>query len=221
MKCKRNSLTIGFLLILSILGIENASYPSEEDREIWNKRYNTEEYLFGKEPNSFLKEHMGILPKGKALELAMGEGKDAVFLAKNGYEVDGCDISEVAIKKAYKLAEENNVKINALVVDLEKYEIPGGNYDLIICFYYLQRNIIPQIKKGLKVGGMVVFETYTVDNLTLNKFQGGLPYGPKNEAFLLKHNELLDFFKDFRVLYYREGVINGKAIASLIAQKIR
>lgn len=175
--------------------------------------------------NPFLKEHISILPKGKALELAMGEGKDAVFLAKNGYEVDGCDISGVAIKKAYKLAEENSVKINALVVNLEKYEIPEGNYDLITCFYYLQRSLIPQIKKGLKVGGMVVFETYTIDNLTLNKFQGGFPHGPKNEAFLLKHNELLDFFrsfdhtqdKDFRVLYYREGVIdNQKAIASAL-----
>lgn len=223
MKCRHNLLSIGVLFTLLILGIEGASYPSEEDREIWDKRYDTEEYLFGREPTPFLKEHINILPKGKALDIAMGEGKDAVFLAKNGYEVDGCDISEVAIKKAYKLAEENNVKINALVVDLEKYEITEGKYDLITCFYYLQRSLIPQIKKGLKVGGMIVFETYTVDNPKL-----GFPYGPKNEAFLLKHNELLDFFrsfaqdKDFRVLYYREGVINNqKAIASLIAQKIR
>lgn len=217
MKCKRNLLTIGVLLILLVRGIEGTSYPSEEDREIWNERYNTEEYLFGKEPNQFLKEHISILPRGKALDIAMGEGKDAVFLAKHGYEVDGCDISEVAIKKAYKLAEENNVKINALVVDMEKYEIPESKYDLITCFYYLQRSLIPRIKKGLKVGGMIVFETYTVDNPKL-----GFPYGPKNEAFLLKHNELLDFFRDFRVLYYREGVVNSqKAVASLIAQKVR
>jgi SAM-dependent methyltransferase len=217
MKYKRSSLTIGIHLILLILCIEGAAYPSEEDREIWDKRYDTEEYLFGREPNTFLKEHINLLPKGKALELAMGEGKDAVFLAKNGYEVDGCDISEVAIKKADKLAEENSVKINALVVDLEKYEIPEGKYDLITCFYYLQGSLIPQMKKGLRVGGMIVYETYTIDNLKL-----GFPYGPKNEAFLLKHNELLDFFRDFRVLYYREGVIdNQKAIASLIAQKIR
>ncbi|MGR3310863.1 MAG: class I SAM-dependent methyltransferase, partial [Candidatus Brocadiales bacterium] len=155
MKCLRNSLTIGFFLALLMLGIEGASYPSEEDRKIWDKRYDTEEYLFGKEPNLFLKEHIDILPKGKALDLAMGEGKDAVFLAKNGYDVDGCDISEVAIKKAYRLAEENNVKINALVVDLEKYEIPKDKYDLITCLYYLQSSLIPQIKEGLKVGGMI------------------------------------------------------------------
>lgn len=225
MKCIRSSITIGFLLILLILGVEGATYPSEEDREIWDKRYSTEGYLFGKDPIPFLKEHINILPKGKALDLAMGEGKDAVFLAKNGYEVDGCDISEVAIKKAYKLANENNVKINAFVVDLEKYEIPKGKYDLITCFYYLQRDLIPQIKKGLKVGGMAVFETYTIDNLKL-----GFPYGPKNEEFLLKHNELLDFFhsfdsaqgRDFRVLYYREGVIdNKKALASIITQRVR
>lgn len=151
MKCKHKK--VGFLLALLVVGLGGVTYSAKEDRKIWDKRYDTEEYLFGKEPNSFLKEHMGILPKGKALELAMGEGKDAVFLAKNGYEVDGCDISEVAIKKAYKLAEENNVKINALVVDLEKYEIPEGRYDLITCFYYLQRSLIPQIKKGLKAGG--------------------------------------------------------------------
>ncbi len=72
---------------------------SEDDKNRWNKRYNTGEYLYGKEPLRFLKEKLDILFKGKALVLAMGEGRNAVFLAGNGFDVDGCDISEKAIEK--------------------------------------------------------------------------------------------------------------------------
>jgi 2-polyprenyl-3-methyl-5-hydroxy-6-metoxy-1,4-benzoquinol methylase len=83
------------------------------------------------------------LTKGKALVLAMGEGRNAVFLAKNGFDVDGCDISEVAIEKTKILAKEHNVKLNAFVADLEEYRIPNNKYDLITCIYYMQRSLIP------------------------------------------------------------------------------
>jgi len=84
---------------------------------------------------------------------------------------------------------------------------------VIICFNYLQRSLIPQIKDGLRNGGMVVYETFIVDQAKFGK--------PKNPYHLLKHNELLDMFRDFRCLRYREGIIEGrKAIASIIAQKV-
>ena len=77
----------------------NAAFSSERDKVFWDKKYGTEAYIFGKEPVAFLREHIDVLPKGKALDVAMGEGRNAVFLAKNGFEVDGCDISEIAVKK--------------------------------------------------------------------------------------------------------------------------
>ncbi|ODS31812.1 MAG: hypothetical protein SCARUB_03060 [Candidatus Scalindua rubra] len=202
-----------YLLLFCLCQIVNAS---EDDRRKWNKRYNTGGYIYGKEPIKFLRENINLLAKGKALVLAMGEGRNAVFLARNGFDVDGCDISEIGIEKSKLLARENNVKLNAFVTDLEEYKIPANKYDLITCFYYTQRDLIPQIKEGLREGGMVMFESYTIDQL---KYGKDAP-GPKNPEYLLNHNELRDFFSDFHILYYREGEIApNKSVASLIAQK--
>ncbi len=211
-------MTLISTIILSLLSfcfgqIANAS---EDDKNRWNKRYNTGEYLYGKEPLKFLREKLDILVRGKALVLAMGEGRNAVFLAGNGFDVDGCDISEKAVEKARRFAKESGVTLNAFVADLEEYKIPVNTYDLITCFYYTQRDLIPQIKEGLKRGGMVMIETYSIDQL---KYGKDAP-GPKNPAYLLKHNELLDSFRDFRILFYREGEIaENKSVVSLIAQK--
>ena len=211
-------MTLISTIILSLLSfcfgqIANAS---EDDKSRWNKRYNTGEYLYGKEPLKFLNEKLNILARGKALVLAMGEGRNAVFLAGNGFDVDCCDISEKAVEKAMLFSQESGVTLNAFVADLEEYKIPVNTYDLITCFYYTQRDLIPQIKEGLKSGGMVMIETYSIDQL---KYGKDAP-GPKNPAYLLKHNELLDSFRDFRILYYREGEIaENKSVVSLIAQK--
>ncbi|MBC8552630.1 MAG: methyltransferase domain-containing protein [Candidatus Brocadiales bacterium] len=214
MKMTLISTTILSLLFFCVGQIVNAS---EDDKNRWNRRYNTGEYLYGKEPLKFLKEKLNILVRGKALVLAMGEGRNAVFLAENGFDVDGCDISEKAIEKTRLLARESGVTLNAFVADLEEYKIPSDKYDLITCFYYTQLSLIPQIKEGLKKGGLVMFETYSIDQL---KYGKDAP-GPKNPSYLLKHNELLDSFRDFRILYYREGEIaEYKSVVSLIAQKM-
>ena len=193
----------------------SSSFAGEQDKMFWDKRYETEAYIFGKEPVEFLREHIDLLPRGKALDIAMGEGRNAVFLAKNGFDVDGCDISEIAIRKAQELAKENNVKIHAFVEDLETYKLPKEAYDVIACFYYLQRDLVPQMKEALKPGGMIIYETYTIEN-----WDRGLE-GPKNKDYLLKSNELLNLFKDLKIIYYRELVLNNKkAIASLIVKKL-
>ncbi len=220
MRCEKKYFPcfITFLCIIFVSLFVNRvlslSFAGEQDRIFWDKRYGTEAYIFGKEPVEFLKEYVDILPKGKAFDIAMGEGRNAIFLAKMGFDVDGCDISEIAVRKAQELAKENNVKIHAFVADLETHRLPKNNYDVVACFYYLQRSLIPQIKESLKPGGMIIYETYTIENL-----ERGLE-GPKNKEYLLRPNELLDFFKDFKIIYYRELVLNNKkAIASLIAKK--
>ncbi|MDR4497842.1 MAG: methyltransferase domain-containing protein [Candidatus Scalindua sp.] len=206
--------TIFFCSFLFLLG--QVVSAGGEDRNRWNKRYNTKEYIYGKEPIDFLKNNIQVLTRGKALVLAMGEGRNALFLARNGFDVDGCDVSDIAVEKCKLFARENNLKINAFVADLEEYQIPVDEYDLITCIYYTQRNLIPQIKAGLKKGGMVLFETYTIDQLNY----GENAPGPKNPEYLLKHNELLNLFRDFHILFYREGEIGDKkSVASLIARK--
>ena len=93
------------------------------DQKRWNDRFGRKEFAFGKEPNPFLKKHIRLLPKGKALDIASGEGRNAVFLAQHGFEVDAVDISEKGLKKARKLAREKGVKINTFLVDLDQHPI--------------------------------------------------------------------------------------------------
>jgi 2-polyprenyl-3-methyl-5-hydroxy-6-metoxy-1,4-benzoquinol methylase len=188
------------------------------DQKRWEKRFGRKEFALGKEPNPFLKRHIHLLPKGRALDVATGEGRNAVFLAQKGFEVDAVDISEKGLKKARKLAREKGVKINTFLVDLDRYQIEKERYDLIANFYFLKRRLIPGIRKGLKKGGKVIFETYLLEHRTLGTG------GPKQAKYFLKPNEPLRLFRNFRILFYREGIFREggrkKAVASLIAEKI-
>jgi tellurite methyltransferase len=187
------------------------------DQKRWDERFGKKDFAFGKEPNPFLKKHIRLFPKGRALDIASGEGRNAVFLAQHGFEVDAVDISERGLKKARKFARGKGVKIKTFLVDLDQYQIEKKQYNLIANFYFLKRRLIPRIKKGLKKGGKVIFETYLLEHRTLGTG------GPKQAKYFLKPNELLRLFKDFRILFYREGIFREggrrKAIASLIAEK--
>jgi len=165
-------------------------------------------------PAQFLVNNVEVLSTGLVLDIAMGTGRNAIYLAKMGFDVEGVDISPEAINAALESAEKASVMIKARVADLEKdFHIRAEAYDIIICFNYLQRSLIPEMKSGLRHRGMVVYETYIVDQAQFGK--------PKNPDYLLKHNELLEMFREFRCLRYREGVFEGPvAIASIIAQKV-
>ncbi len=190
----------------------------KSDQKRWDKRFTGKEFALGKEANTFLRRHIGLLQKGKALDIATGEGRNAIFLAQHGFDVDAVDISETGLRKATKLAKEIGIKIHTFQADLDNFQIETGQYDLIADFYFLNRRLIPKIKKGLRKGGKVIFETYHLEQRTLST------RGPKNPKYFLKPNELLKLFKGFRTLLYREGIfkVDGKrkAIASLIAEKI-
>jgi len=188
------------------------------DQRRWDERFKGNEFALGKDANPFLRRHIGLLPKGKALDIATGEGRNAIFLAQHGFNVDAVDISEMGLRKTRKLAREMRVKIHTLHADLDTYQIENGRYDLIANFYFLRRSLIPKIKKGLKKRGRVIFETYILEQRTLGTG------GPKHPKYFLKPNELLRLFKGFRILIYREGIFKEegrrKAIASLIAEKV-
>ena len=135
-------------------------------------------------PSQFLVENIQLLPQGRTLDVAMGSGRNALYLAKMGFEVEGVDISQDAVNHALEFARKSNVNLKARVVDLEKnYYIEENAYDVIVCFNYLQRSLIHFIRDGLQLGGIVVYETYIIDQAQFGK--------PKNPDFLLKHMKFL------------------------------
>jgi len=137
----------------------------------------------GFEPAQFLVDNIALLPKGRALDVAMGDGQNAIYLAKMGFEVEGVDISPEAVSSALELARKSGVNLRAQVADLENnYHIEKGAYEVIICFNYLQRSLIPQIKDGLRKGGMVVYETFIVDQAQFGK--------PKNPDYTGKMSRM-------------------------------
>ena len=185
----------------------------EEDRRRWDKIYSIRAYIFGKEPSPFLKESVHFPEIGHGLDIAMGEGRNAIFLAKKGFQVEGVDISEVALRKAKRLARENRVNINTILADLTTYTIKPDAYHVILNFNYLQRSLIPQLKRGLKKGGMIIYENYTLDQLR-NQNGQNLP-----RDLLLAKDELKELFKDFEILLYRETNDGRQAKVQMVARK--
>lgn len=184
---------------------------STQDQERWNRKYGTQDYIFGKEPIAFLKDHVELLPKGKVLDLAMGEGRNGVFLATKGFDVTGLDISEEGLKKAQRLAAEQGVTIKTQVVDLQRHHLPTAAFDVILCTYYLQRDLFPQMIAALKPGGMIIVETYTIDH---RKYRPRFP-----KPYLLRPNELLHLLDDLLVIRYQLVDDGTAAYASILAQK--
>ena len=216
--------TVGLFLLSPIASSPEGS-ESESAKARWNERYDRDMYIYGKEPVAFLKQKMDGLKKGRALVLAMGEGRNAVYLAQNGFDVTGVDISEVAIEKCNRLAEERNTAVNAVVADLTDYDMGKGQFDLITKFYYYEPSIFPQIIDALKPGGMFILEQFSIDHL---KYRENSGFGPRNPDYLIKPNELLEHFKSLRVLYYEDTVVEldegmhkgTAAVIRLIAEKV-
>jgi 2-polyprenyl-3-methyl-5-hydroxy-6-metoxy-1,4-benzoquinol methylase len=204
---------IPLLLFISIfigIFIVTSASAKPRDKERWDNNFNEEFYIYGKEPVPFLSENVNILPKGKALDLAMGEGRNGVYLATQGFDVLGLDISPVGLDKAQMLAEENGVSISTAIADLEEVDLEKDTYDVILCMYYLQRDLFQKMKDALKSGGMVVVETYNTDYLKYSNF---------NKKYLLETNELLEIFKDFKIIKYQMYDDGEEAYSSIIAQK--
>ena len=210
MKSQIQILKILIFAGLFALNSITVAHTKPKDKYRWNEKYDKEAYLFGEKPIPFLVDNIHILRKGKALDVAMGEGRNGVYLATQGFDVTGLDISEKGLEKAHALATKNNVTVKTKVVDLEKAELESNTYDLILCTYYMDRGIYKKFYDALKPGGMVLIETYNIDYLKYRKF---------NAKWALETNELLDIFKGMRVLRYQDYDDAREAYSSIIAQK--
>lgn len=210
MKIFQRPKCIAVLTALFFICTVSSVLAKPKDKDRWNSKYETEVYLFGEKPIPFLVDNVHLLPKGKVLDIAMGEGRNGVYLATQGFEVLGLDISEKGLAKAHNLAEKNNVTIETKVVDLESFTLEPNSYDVILCTYYMQKDLFKQFQSALKPGGMIVVETYNVDYLKYVQF---------SRKWALYTNELLDIFKDLRVIRYQDYDDGKEAYSSIIAQK--
>lgn len=170
-------------------------------------------------PSSFLVENFDLLRKGLVLDLAMGEGRNAIYLATRGFDVDGVDASSQSVSRARSAARRLGTPIRAVVGNAEDgtYIIPLESYDSIVVFNYLHRPLFNDIRQGLKPGGVVMYQTFTTQQLELDG-------GPRNPNYLLEPGELKRVFGDWEIMRYREAVGPARgggtrAIASIVARK--
>jgi tellurite methyltransferase len=222
--------------------------------ETWNSRYDDPSFHAASRPNPFLLEALPFFPRGCALDLACGAGQNAVFLAERGWATAAIDVSLSALDRAESLATSRGLaarcaaasripadfpardpagKIELLLLraDLESFTLPAAVFDVILSFRYLQRSLFPAIERALRPGGVLVFETFTLDQLSFDR-------GPRNPDHLLQPGELRTAFPNLTALFYREwktarasavgalpcsaalqGSTSGEALASLLARK--
>lgn len=153
----------------------------------WDDRYSKEDYIFGTEPNDFLKSVAERIPEhGKVLCLADGEGRNGVYLAGLGHSVTSVDQSPVGLAKADRLATERGVSLTTVVADLTEYDLGSECWDAVVSIFFHipeapRRQIYERVTQSLKPGGMLILESYTPDQL---KFRTGGP--PMAELMMTK-----------------------------------
>ncbi|WP_058368640.1 class I SAM-dependent methyltransferase [Psychrobacter sp. ENNN9_III] len=166
---------------------------------MWNERYSKPEYVFGTEPNDFLKEQFQRIPAGgRVLCLAEGEGRNAVFLAEQGYRVTAMDLSDVGLNKALKLAIDRDVTITTQVADLADYQFGENEWDGMVSIWAhmptdVRQYIHTQIVPALRPNGVFILEAYTEQQLDMEAV-GGPPAAQKVRFNSLKNiqNELTE-----------------------------
>ena len=172
-------------------------------------------------PSSFLLENFNLLPRGLALDIAMGEGRNAIYLASRGFDVDGVDADPEAVSRARSAARKLGVPIRAVVGNLQDgtYILPIETFDVIVCINYLHRPLFQDIRSGLVPGGVVLYQTFTREQPQFG--------GPSNPDHLLEPGELKQAFAGYEILRYRERIGPARrtgemrAIAGIVARKPR
>lgn len=179
-----------------------AAFP--DAAETWNKRFRTDDYIFGTEPNAWLREQAPVWQPGqRVLCVADGEGRNSVWLAKQGLRVDAYDIAEVGVAKARQLAAAQGVNVNYTVADCDSFHYERGAYDGVAAIFVqfadpaLRERLFANIQRCLKPGGTLILQGYTPKQL---EYKTG---GPPQVSHLYTEVLLREAFADFELLTLR------------------
>ena len=198
--------------------------------EHWNERFTRAEgFLFGSEPNAWLRDHASLWKPGvRVLSVADGEGRNSVWLAKHGIHVDAFDLSDVAVRKARDFAEREGVHVNFAVANVAELEWPEAVYDGVAVIFIqfanpkLRARIFEGVIRCLKPGGTLVLQGYTPRQL---EYGTG---GPKVESHMYTEALLREAFAPLEILELREyetelaegsGHHGRSALVGLVARK--
>ncbi len=150
--------------------------------------------------------------------MACGAGRNVLFLAELGLEVTGIDISPVGLGLARKAALARKLEVELVAADLTAFTLPERSFDVVVCIHYLERKLFPALEAALRPGGVLVYETFTQDQLAFPEAH------PRRKEFLLEPQELLRAFPALEVEVYKEGLhrlSDGRraVLAQLIARR--
>lgn len=179
--------------------------------DFWNNRYNTERYVYGLRPNGFFKETLLKLPAGKLLLPAEGEGRNAVFAAKEGWQVVAFDVSETARQKALAFAAKEGVAIEYRIEGYETAEFPAETFDAIAWIYAhppveQKSTIFQRYLPFLKTGGILIFEGFSKEHAVFQKINRSAG-GPPNTDMLFSQVEIKEIFHDLKILSLKKQII--------------
>jgi tellurite methyltransferase len=171
------------------------------------------------EASSLLTDHPGIfwtVPPGEVLDMACGGGRNALYVASlKGNPVAACDSSSSSLDLVRSRALAKNLKVRAFELDLEASKDPfeARSYSAIFVFRYLHRPLFENLRNAVRLGGLVFYETFTVDQAQFGR--------PRNPDYLLNKGELPALFEGWEILHQWEGIQDApkRAIAQIIARK--
>lgn len=173
----------------------------------WHERFSTEEYVYGKEPNQFVVEAARVLPKGKVLCIAEGEGRNAVYLASIGFDVTAWDYAQAGLDKTNQLANEKGVSVETELRDLAEVVWEEEQWDAIVhIFGHFPADTMDRtmagVQKALRVGGYYVSELYTKEQL---RYGTG---GPRDAIMLVDPADFLEKFDGYFIKHFHVGEVN-------------
>ncbi|MEJ2221960.1 MAG: methyltransferase domain-containing protein [Desulfobacterales bacterium] len=163
-----------------------------QDRQKWNQKYLSHPYSY--EPSGIVKKYAKLASGKKALDIAAGNGRNAIFLARQGFVVDAVDIADAGLAKF----AGKHPGVHPICADLDDFDIPANRYDLIVNIKYLNRRLFPYIREGLTKDGVLIFETFLASPDPANE-------QPISRDYLLQENELLHAFASLKIVLYQEA----------------